>query len=192
VTPEVEAENGNFYVGPDRMFLQYWVRGTDFMNVVAHARQLGWEEEGWSIPADKATLSELYHDFCPAVHRVIDAVPAENLFKWALRDRRPLDRWTLDRVSLLGDAAHPMLPFLGQGGNMAIEDGTVLGRCFGAADDIPEAFSRFEAARKQRANGIQLATRERAKVLMSFDDDEAMPMRDAAGWQTYDPASVPV
>jgi salicylate hydroxylase len=192
VTPEVRAENGAFYVGPDRMFLLYFVRGTDFMNVVAHARQPGWEEEGWSIPADKATLKELYGDFCPPVHTVIDAIPAEHLFKWALRDRPPMDQWTLARASLLGDAAHPMLPFLGQGGNMAIEDGTVLGRALGAADDVAEGFARYEAARRARANGVQMMTRERAKVLMTFDDDEAMPVRDSAGWQTYDPATVPV
>ncbi|HET6951295.1 MAG TPA: FAD-dependent monooxygenase [Acidimicrobiales bacterium] len=191
VTASIRDENGSFYVGPDRMFILYFVRGTDYMNVVAHARQPGWEEEGWAIPADKSTLEELYGDFCDVVHEIIDAVPDANLFKWALRDRSPRERWTEGRVSLLGDAAHPMLPFLGQGGNMAMEDGTVLGRCFAAATDIDEAFARYEAARRERANGVQLMTRERAKVLLGFDDPDALPIR--GGLQmTYDPATVPV
>lgn len=192
VTPQVRAQSGSFYVGPDRMFLLYFVRGTEFMNVVAHARQPGWEEEGWSIPAEKSALSELYQDFCEGVHEIIEAVPAENLFKWALRDRPPLQQWTVRRASLLGDAAHPMLPFLGQGGNMAIEDGTVLGRCFGVARDVEDGLTRYEAARKDRANFVQIMTRERAEVLMNFGDMASMPIRNTGAPPPYDPATVPV
>jgi salicylate hydroxylase len=192
VNERVRDENGSFYVGPDRMFLLYWVRGTDFMNVVAHARQPGWEAEGWSIPAERSTLLGLYEDYCSAVHDIIEAIPEDHLFKWALRDRPTLDPWTVGRVSLLGDAAHPLLPFLGQGGNMAIEDGTVLGRCFHAAADVAEAFARYEAARKQRANAVQIVTRQRAEVLMTFTDEDALPVRNTGGPPSYHPDTVPV
>jgi salicylate hydroxylase len=192
VTDRVRDENGSFYVGPDRMFLVYFVRGTDFMNVVAHARQPGWEEEGWSIAADKSTLLGLYAEYCEAVHDIIRAIPEGNLFKWALRDRPTLDPWTVGRVSLLGDAAHPLLPFLGQGGNMAIEDGTVLGRCFNAAADAPDALARYEAARKNRANAVQIISRQRAEVLMTFSDEDALPVRDTGGPPSYHPDTVPV
>lgn len=192
VTDRVRSESGSFYVGPERMFLLYFVRGTDFMNVVAHARQPGWEEEGWSIPAERPTLLALYAEYCDAVHEVIEAIPEENLFKWALRDRPTLGQWTVGRVSLLGDAAHPLLPFLGQGGNMAIEDGTVLGRCFGAAADVGEAFVRYEAARRDWANAVQVISRERAEVLMTFSDEDALPVRSSGGPPSYDPATVPV
>ena len=67
--------------------------------------------------------------------------------------------WTRGRVTMLGDAAHPMTPYLGQGACMAIEDGMVLGRAFAASQDLAEAFSRYEAARRDRANGVQLAAR---------------------------------
>jgi salicylate hydroxylase len=192
VADRVRDENGSFYVGPDRMFLVYFVRGTDFMNVVAHARQPGWEEEGWSIRAEKSTLLGLYEEYCDAVHDIIRAIPEHNLFKWALRDRPTLDLWTVGRVSLLGDAAHPLLPFLGQGGNMAIEDGTVLGRCFDVAADVSEALVRYEAARKNRANAVQIISRQRAEVLMSFSDEDALPVRDTGGPPSYDPDTVPV
>src|SRR3546814_17662867 len=70
---------------------------------------------------------------------------------------------------MLGDAAHPMSPFLGQGAVMAIEDGVVLGRCIGIADSFGEAFARYEKARKERANGVQLASRRRARALQGND-----------------------
>jgi len=162
------------------------------MNVVAHARQPGWEEEGWSIPADRSTLLGLYKDYCSLVHEVIEAIPEDTLFKWALRDRPTLDQWTLGRVSLLGDAAHPLLPFLGQGGNMAIEDGTVLGRCFAADADVAESLARYEATRKNRANTVQIVSRQKAEVLMEFADKDAIPFRDSGGPPSYDPATVPI
>jgi salicylate hydroxylase len=191
VTPEIASQNASYYVGPDRMFLTYFVRGTEFMNVVAHARQPGWEEEGWSIPADKSDLLALYDDFHESVHTVIRAVPEENLFKWALRDRAPMPQWVSGQVALLGDAAHPMLPFLGQGGNQAMEDGTVLGRCLGVAADIDDGLARYEAARKERGNGVQLMTRAIADLLMNSPDPRQVtfgPMPSAS----YDPATVPV
>jgi salicylate hydroxylase len=192
VTPEIAAEHGSFYVGPDRMFLSYFVRGTDFMNVVAHARQPGWEEEGWSIQAETEDLLALYDDFTERVKTIIRAIPPENLFKWALRDRPPRDRWTLGRVTLLGDAAHPMLPFLGQGANMAMEDGVVIGRCFEAAATVEEAFERYEAARKERANGAQNMSRHRAEELMRFEDEAAVETGRRGVAALYDPATVPV
>jgi salicylate hydroxylase len=191
ITPEIDSMNGTYYLGPERMFLTYYVRGTDLFNVVAHSRQLGWAEEGWSIPATNAELLELYSAFCAPVHHVIEAIPPENLFKWALRDRSPSPQWVNGRVALLGDAAHPMLPFLGQGGNQAIEDSTVLGRCFEAADDIDDALARYEMARKDRGNGIQIATRATAEAQMRFADLKEVVFSKSAAYD-YDPTTVPV
>jgi salicylate hydroxylase len=191
VTPEIASQNASYYIGPDRMFLTYFVRGTEFMNVVAHARQPGWEEEGWSIPAERSDLLALYEDFHESVHTVIRAVPPEQLFKWALRDRSPIPQWVSGRVALLGDAAHPMLPFLGQGGNQAMEDGTVLGRCLSVATNINDALSRYEAARKERGNGVQLMSRAIAEVLMNSPDPRDISFGPLPPL-SYDPATVPV
>jgi salicylate hydroxylase len=191
LTPELDAMNGSYYLGPERMFLTYYVSGSAYLNVVAHSRQLGWAEEGWSIPATNAELLDLYSEFCEPVRRVIKAIPPEQLFKWALRDRSPSPEWVRGRVALLGDAAHPMLPFLGQGGNQAIEDGTVLGRCFGAADGVDDALARFEAVRKERGNGIQLASRAKAEEQMSFADPRDIVFGKPPSVD-YDPGTIPV
>jgi len=194
VTPTIYAESGSFYVGPDRMLVLYHVRGTALMNLVAHARQLGWEQEGWSIPASVPELVDLYDDFADPVRETIEAVPAENLFKWALRDREPLPVWTRGRVSMLGDAAHPMLPFLGQGGNMAMEDGMVLGRCLDPDGGIEQGLARYESARKGRATGMQLASRDRAEELMRLSAGDPSSFASVAHtpMPEYDPVTVPV
>ena len=83
---------------------------------------------------------------------IVDAIDIP--YKWAMLGREPLEHWSVGRVSLLGDACHPTLPFLAQGANMAIEDGMVLARCLDASADIPEALRHYEAARLDRTSRI--------------------------------------
>ena len=90
---------------------------------------------------------------------------AQRCFKWGLFDRDPLPWWSRGRITLLGDAAHPMLPFLAQGAAMAIEDGFVLARELAASpDDIPAALQRYEAIRRPRTSDVQLAARTQANI----------------------------
>jgi salicylate hydroxylase len=105
-----------------------------------------------------------------------------------------LQTWTRGRVTMLGDAAHPFLPFLGQGACIAIEDGLLLGRAVATAGDICEAFQRYEAARKTRANGIQLATLEQGRQHQGRTNAGPNPGNTAAsrGLYSYNPAVVPV
>ena len=84
-------------------------------------------------------------------------------YKWALYDREPLERWSVGRTTLLGDSAHAMLPYLGQGAAMAIEDGCVLAACLSAADDSGAALETYEQLRKPRTRRTVLASRQRAK-----------------------------
>ena len=95
---------------------------------------------------------------------------------------------------MLGDAAHPMLPFLGQGGNQAIEDGMVLGRCLDVGEDIERGLQRYELARKSRATRMQLASRDRAEELMrlSEEDPSSFASLEHAPMPPYDPVTVPV
>lgn len=189
-----KAEGASMYIGPDRLFLHYPLRKGRLMNVVAIARQPQWQQEGWTIPAKLDELLELYWNFHPSVSAMIKAVQPEALFKWGLRDREPLRHWTIGRVTTLGDAAHPTSPFLGQGAVMAIEDGTVLGRCFAKALTVEEALQRYEAARKHRANSVQLQSQERAKALQNSDPEQLGPGRNAdeLGLFGYDPATTPI
>jgi 2-polyprenyl-6-methoxyphenol hydroxylase-like FAD-dependent oxidoreductase len=166
----LSAQGASMYIGPKRIFLHYPLRKNTLMNVVAISRQPRWEQEGWAITAKVGELLELYQDFHPSVLEMIGAIQPETLFKWGLRDRDPLEQWTLGRVSTLGDAAHPTSHFLGQGAVMAIEDGMVLGRCFAQAASPEDALLRYERARKHRAipcksNPENARTRCKAPIL---------------------------
>ena len=124
------------------------------MNLLGNSQAAQWQAEGWSIPATVKEFLSLFDDFPEPVQELIAAIPEPDLFKWGLRDREPLEVWTRGRVTMLGDAAHPMTPYLGQGACMAIEDGMILGRALAGSQDLEEAFSRYEAARRDRANGV--------------------------------------
>jgi salicylate hydroxylase len=105
-------------------------------------------------------LREVYRDFHPDARRLLDA--CDRVLKSALYERDPLPSWTAGAVTLLGDACHPMLPFMAQGAGMAIEDAVVLGRALaGMADHgrIEEALQAYEAARLERTARIQIASR---------------------------------
>ncbi len=182
------------YIGPDRLFTRYFIRKGTVVNVVALARQPGWEEEGWTIHAEIDEFLDLYHDFHPYVHTIIKEIPPELLFKWALRDREPLQEWVKGRVTVLGDAAHPMTPFLGQGAVMAIEDGMVLGRCFDKADNVEDALALYEGARKERANSVQIQSREQAAAYQGTALENYNPGRNAEGRGLfeYNPVTVPI
>src|SRR5262245_26173662 len=121
------------FVGVGRVMLHYPLRHRTIMNVVSVAREPRWQEEGWTIPATIEEFARLHSDFHPDALELIRAIPPGTLFKWGLRDREPLQQYSKGRVTMLGDAAHPMTPFLGQGACIAIEDAMVLGRAFAAA-----------------------------------------------------------
>jgi salicylate hydroxylase len=182
------------HLGPGRVLIHFALRKSSVMNVVAFARQPQWENEGWTIPAEISELLELYSDFHPDVLQMIESIEPKTLFKWGLRDREPLRQWTLGRASMLGDAAHPMSPFLGQGAVVAIEDGMVLGRCFAKAGTPEEALQLYEAARKQRANAAQIHSRERVNAMQGSDLEHPNPGRDAQdlGMFDYNPATAPI
>jgi salicylate hydroxylase len=155
----IAADPYALYVGPGRSLIHYPLRSETTMNLLGNAQAPQWEAEGWSIPATATEFLGLFEDFPEPVRELIAAIPEQALFKWGLREREPLSAWTRGRVTMLGDAAHPMTPYLGQGACMAIEDGMILGRAFAVSQGLAEAFSRYEAARRDRANGVQLAAR---------------------------------
>lgn len=192
----LDGEDKRLYIGPGRMFLQYYVRQNQLLNLVGIAKESKWRDEGWSIPATKSEFDQLFSDFHSSVREVIGRIPDGQLFKWGLRDREPLSQWVEGRVAMLGDAAHPILPFLGQGACIAIEDGMVLARCIQQFPDINEALHRYEGARKERGNGVQLASREQAKALMGevLDGEQFSPGLGplARGLFDYNPVTVTV
>src|SRR5205807_4177885 len=116
--------------------------------------------ESWSATGDLDVLREAYAGFHPQVQAVLAACPA--VHKWALVERDPLPRWGEGRVVLLGDACHPMTPYMAQGAATSIEDAAVLSRCLAGvdADGVAEAFRRYEATRKDRTTRIQRQSSE--------------------------------
>jgi len=189
LAPTIAERKYAMYPAPQRMLLHYPLRGGQIMNLIGTGRSASWEEEGWSIPAANEEFAAAYSDFAPEVVAMIRSIPPGALFKWGLRDREPLANWTQGRVTMLGDAAHPMTPFLGQGACIAIEDGLVLGRAFALAGSIEEALHRYEAARKTRGTNVQLWSREQGRNLQSSRKGQTAVDR---GLLDYDPVTVPV
>jgi len=182
------------FVGRNRALLHYPLRHRTLMNVISVAREPAWQAEGWAIPATVDEFVKTHSDFHSDALDLIGAVSPATLFKWGLRDREPLQQYTKGRVTMLGDAAHPMTPFLGQGACLAIEDGMVLGRAFAAASSFEEAFQMYENARKDRANGAQLASRQQADELQGVTERGANPGVNAEerGLFRYNPVTVPL
>ncbi|MEQ8508644.1 MAG: FAD-dependent monooxygenase [Rhodospirillaceae bacterium] len=164
----IPIANGNIFgmdlssglaIAPEKSFGWYPIRNGTLLNFVALAQTNEWAEEGWAIPAKIADLLNVYEGWDPRILEIIKSTPTNACFKWGLFDREPMDHWSVGAVTLLGDAAHPMLPFMGQGAAMAIEDGVVLARCIAESTDFESAFVRYEKARKDRTAFVQLESR---------------------------------
>lgn len=127
--------------------------------VFATTAQDDWRHESWTMPGDVDELRQAYAGFHPEARALLAA--CDSVTKSALYVRDPLPQWSAGRVTLLGDACHPMVPFMAQGACMAIEDAVVLGRAMRGVDDagIADAFRRYENARKDRTAKVQIGSR---------------------------------
>ncbi len=166
------------WVGPQAHVLNYYVRRGELLNIVALVEQEAWVEESWTTPGDKADLLERFEGWHPAVRRRFEAIDPATCFVWGLFDRDPMPTWSRERVTLLGDACHPMLPFMGQGACQAIEDAAVLADCL-ALDEPVAAFQRYESLRTARTARIQLGSR-RNKALFHMKGPRAL-LRNVTG-----------
>jgi salicylate hydroxylase len=156
------ARDVNVWLGPHGHIVHYYVRGGTLVNFVAITEADDWRQESWSATADKAELLRTYAGWNDSLQTLFSQASQVN--KWALYDRDPLPKWTDGRITLLGDAAHPMLPYLAQGACMAIEDGYALARWLTNAQDVSAALRGYEAMRLPRTARVQLGARARAKT----------------------------
>lgn len=149
---EMRRPVGTNWVGPGGHVITYPLRRGEIMNFVGFGEREDWRVESWT---EKGTREECAKDFPswhPLVHHLIAKL--DQPYKWALVGREPLKAWTKGRVTMVGDACHPTLPFLAQGANMALEDGMVLARCLEAYTDVSTALARYEALRIERTTKI--------------------------------------
>ena len=158
--------------GPDRHIVMYYVTARrDEIYFVTSQPEPEWQEESWSAKGDMAQLREAFAGFHPRVRAVLDACPEAH--KWALRERDPLPAWCDGRVALLGDACHPMMPYMAQGAANALEDAAVLSRCLEGVEPegVARALRRYEQTRLPRTSRIQLTSRRNEWMSTRTDPD---------------------
>jgi salicylate hydroxylase len=154
------TDRWQMWLGEGRHFLAFPVRAAKLINYVGFVPTDEEMKESWSAPGDPEVLRQAFAGWDPRIHQLLEKV--EVTFRWALYDREPLPTWTKQRLSLLGDAAHPMLPHLGQGANQAIEDGMALATILAGADRTraPSALLAYERLRRERVAQVQRGARK--------------------------------
>ncbi|GAA2875141.1 FAD-dependent monooxygenase [Streptosporangium fragile] len=167
------------WLGPGRHFVHYPIRDRKLVNIVAIVPAGDWRIESWTAEGRIEDLAREFETWDPRLRQLIAS--ATDTKRWALYDRSPLSRWTGGRVTLLGDAAHSMLPFFGQGAAQAVEDAVVLAGCLREAtrDTVAGALLRYEEIRRPRAAQVQLMSRGR-EVQNHLPDGPEQQERDAA------------
>jgi salicylate hydroxylase len=154
------ANDNSQWLGPHGTIVLYPVRRDELINIVCHYDDEGYRHESWVTRCERSEVLDRYSGWHESLLRIFSA--GEVWYKWALYDRDPIPQWTRGRVTVLGDAAHPMLPYLGQGACQSIEDGYVLAAALAAEPDDPfAALALYERARRPRASQVVVASRER-------------------------------
>jgi len=183
------------WVGPNKHFVEYTVKSGTLKNYVAISNSAEWEEEGWAVPSKVTHALDEFEAWHSDVKSIIAATPSDSCFKWGLFDRDPLASWSSLRITLLGDAAHPMLPFMAQGAAMALEDAVVLARCLSSTPHPSDAFQSYEKARQERTGWCQLQSRKAGLLFQRIASrnqlDEDRAERGRRLYQ-YDAASVSI
>jgi salicylate hydroxylase len=176
------------WLGAGKHFLVFPVRANELINYVGFVTSDEPLEESWSAIGDPGTLSREFTGWDPRVEAIIAQV--KTTFRWGLFDREPLQNWTRGRLTLLGDAAHPMLPHAGQGANQAIEDAIALATILRHADRVtaPRALLIYEQLRRERTAGVQRMSRfngalyEAARGDLIARDGQLAAVPQTRGW----------
>ncbi len=165
------------WLGKSKHFLTFPVRSGQLINYVGFVPADAEMKESWSAPGDPDLLRAEFEGWEPRIGALLGQV--QNTFRWALYDREPLPVWTRGRLTLLGDAAHPMLPHLGQGANQSIEDGMALATILAKADrtQVTPALLAYERLRRERVAAVQRGARENGMRYDSAYSD--LGVRDA-------------
>jgi len=175
--PDWPMDRWQMWAGPSKHFLVFPVRHGTMVNYVGFVPADEEMRESWSAPGDPEVLRCEFQGWDPRIGEVLEKV--DQTFRWALYDREPLPTWTRGRLTLLGDAAHPMLPHLGQGANQTIEDGMALATILAQVDTpaVPASLLVYERLRRERVAAVQLGARQHGLRVDSASTD--LGARDA-------------
>lgn len=176
--PRLMAPLSTTWIGPGGHVVCYPLRRGELMNFVSVVERSDWQVESWSVKGTTQECLDDYSGWHADVRTMIRAIPQP--YKWALFGREPMTRWSRGRATLLGDACHPMLPFLAQGAAMSIEDGLVLARCLQAhAPDHAAAFAAYESARIEHTSRAVTGS---AENMRRYHDSRLASPADAAAY----------
>lgn len=194
VTPQWHGDYSTNLIGPGAVFLTYPLRKGRLVNFVGLAKTEEWVDEGWSTPATRAEILRRYEGWHESLIEVVSAAPAEGLRKWGLFGHKPLETFINGKVVLIGDAAHPLLPFMGQGAAMAIEDAMILARCIAEFGPGEPATSLYERLRKARVFSVQAESARGGERVQAADPDKltrtTVVNEDTLGIFHYDAAHM--
>jgi salicylate hydroxylase len=166
---------GTNWVGPGRHVVTYPLRRGELVNFVGVVERGGWETESWTARGSREDCASDFAGWHEDVHALIYNIDVH--YRWALMSRSAIEHWSKGNVVLLGDACHPMLPFMAQGAVMAIEDGVLLARCIEAhRDDLSTAVRAYQALRVERANRCVRAADRNREI---FHNDRLLDREDA-------------
>ena len=176
MAPGLIDKDMTVWFGPGASVVHYYLRGGSVVNWVASFESDHWAEESWHARGEREDMLARFADWHPTIVSLLSN--SDQYLKWGLFDRDPLPQWSRGRITLMGDACHPMLPYLAQGACMAIEDGYALaeeldkGRC-----DVAGALTDYELRRRERTARVQLLARARS-VENHLRDEASMRARD--------------
>jgi salicylate hydroxylase len=182
--PHLRQMQGVNWLGPQGHVLHYPVRRGEIMNFISFVERDDWQVESWVTQGTKDELANDFRGWHEDVHAIIRLI--ETPYKWAMMVRGPMPRWSQGRITLVGDACHPTLPFLGQGGVMSIEDGYIVAACLAKYFGDPKtAFARYEDIRRERTATVVRKSHENRRSAFSpaLADDEAVAVEVAREWQ---------
>lgn len=154
--------------GEDRHIVIYYItKNQDEVYFVTSLPDPEWVAESWSATGDMDVVRAAFAGFHAEVRGALDAAPT--VHRWAILERAPLAQWHTNDMALLGDAAHPMTPYMAQGAAMSMEDGVILARALDSAPDLPAALACYQAIRQDRAAEVQATSHANAWMREATD-----------------------
>ncbi len=188
------------WCGPQSHMVVYYIRGGELINFVACVDSDDWVSESWAQKADWEELRADFDGWHDHIVTLISAVDRDQCFRWALYNRPPRPDWSTERVTLMGDAIHPTIPYMAQGAAMAIEDAAVLARALAESSILADALQLYQRNRHDRTARVVHESSDNAEL---FHLDSEAALREAfskrvlggerGAWLfNYDPMTVPL